>query len=867
MTRIHIQDLPLDTELTPEELDRLFGAGRPSFRPTIESLEGRELYAANLASSLAPGLLSLANGATDGALVGQQTLRNEALVVGAGATAPAQALRWAAPATPDAALDAALWGGSALGNAATSLGPVARLAGAGRGAAAQTTGQPREWDQDGSHFKETFNTAGDRVLERWYPGAGGRTSYELQVFKKDTGARLVYGREEGGKYVVETWNDKGLKQSTAVYDKAGEGQKLLSRTTRLADDGEVKGEWTRGKWVETTTGSKAFKRQTEEYDGPGGKLLSRDRLENDGKTRTHGERQLQGSWLDTTTGSAAFTERRELSRPDGTLVWREIKFADGRDSFAEWERGKWVERTTGSKDFQARTETYDSPGGKLLARETTFANGVKVTGELKDGQWVERATGVPDQTVTGHILNPDGTVTVTTKDGAKVYKYVGNGWKLIAFNRQTQERWVEEAWGADGTYTKNVWFVKQHGQVGGSDHFIQIVIANGTMTLTRYHISSDYWWGGSRYTANDATLKWVYAVDANGTITSDLYGLHLLTFEVTTSDGYSNHWKKGGVRPEYYNNGWKEWRNDPPPIVQGTWIASLDVRGETVTVPGGLTIEAGAKGGKWVETIWNKEHTQSISFVYSGPDRKELLSQTYGRLNDKGQWVETTTGARDFITRTDTYDKLGGKLVARETTRKAADGRDVTFHGQWKGDKWVETAANYLGFKSVTVEYDQLNGHAVKRYGELRDGRYAVDTFDASGQQVVRRDIFDKQGGTLKETWTGNDSSLTITRYNPTADIAQDELHYGMVGGNFELDRYSARFNKPVRHWFVLPNGRESTQDITEYHWSYHQDENHNDIYREGPSAGSTFYKGEASPVFGFARGFDLSERRFWNKV
>jgi hypothetical protein len=60
------------------------------------------------------------------------------------------------------------------------------------------------------------------------------------------------------------------------------------------------------------------------------------------------------------------------------------------------------------------------------------------------------------------------------------------------------------------------------------------------------------------------------------------------------------------------------------------------------------------------------------------------------------------------------------------------------------------------------VEYAQPYGHAVNGYGGLRDGRYAVNTFDASGRQAVQRNIFDKQGGTLKETWTGDERSYTF---------------------------------------------------------------------------------------------------------
>jgi len=39
MARIRIEDLPPDADLTPEELEQIYGgAGRPSFRPSLEGL-------------------------------------------------------------------------------------------------------------------------------------------------------------------------------------------------------------------------------------------------------------------------------------------------------------------------------------------------------------------------------------------------------------------------------------------------------------------------------------------------------------------------------------------------------------------------------------------------------------------------------------------------------------------------------------------------------------------------------------------------------------------------------------------------------------------------------------------------------------
>lgn len=41
MARIHLNDLTPTDGLTPEQEEQILGAGRPSFRPMLESLENR----------------------------------------------------------------------------------------------------------------------------------------------------------------------------------------------------------------------------------------------------------------------------------------------------------------------------------------------------------------------------------------------------------------------------------------------------------------------------------------------------------------------------------------------------------------------------------------------------------------------------------------------------------------------------------------------------------------------------------------------------------------------------------------------------------------------------------------------------------
>ena len=62
MARIKIDDLPVAENLTPEQEEQIQGAGLRSFRPTLESLEGREMMDAGLGHGLQPPVLRPAVG-------------------------------------------------------------------------------------------------------------------------------------------------------------------------------------------------------------------------------------------------------------------------------------------------------------------------------------------------------------------------------------------------------------------------------------------------------------------------------------------------------------------------------------------------------------------------------------------------------------------------------------------------------------------------------------------------------------------------------------------------------------------------------------------------------------------------------------
>ncbi len=60
MSRIRIEDLPLGENLTPEEEALILGAGRQSFRPSLESLENREVPATAIEYGLISADISVA---------------------------------------------------------------------------------------------------------------------------------------------------------------------------------------------------------------------------------------------------------------------------------------------------------------------------------------------------------------------------------------------------------------------------------------------------------------------------------------------------------------------------------------------------------------------------------------------------------------------------------------------------------------------------------------------------------------------------------------------------------------------------------------------------------------------------------------
>ncbi len=1007
MARIRIEDLSALENLTPEEQEQLLGAGRPSFHPTFEALEGREMYAANITAGVTAGVLHVrtihAAGTPQNDAVAFSMVKNQLQVL----NEARQVVKSFTPAETAQikAIDVVMEGrDNHLSLDLTGLGKMnsaARHITLGEGDSAdvkytnsrgqQVLEKSREYDQDGRHTKETILSNGDKVVEQSWQ-AGAKTLHFVTV--DNAKGRLVTGEDNGDGFLVTTQipGVAGSEVKTKFDSYGGTwngeswvpqvGQKLVERAGQA-----VNGEWKDGRWVVTTTqGDRThvqtyegygkngvganlvldykdgnwgtFQQRVEQYEG--GVLTERLTLNNDGKTVIFGERQGDGTWKETrgtvndaggfvaatgvasrievfdkadgkllsrTTETPAAHVVENFDRADGKLLSRRTEFKSGpwTVQYAELRAdGKWVITTTGAaaNPVLKGVDVTDRLDGDrtLYRRDTYYRDGRLVHGE---GQLNEKTNQGPWAVATytsgGFQLQADGTVRVNTADGYKVYQRVGNVWKLVQYNHQitinryrsigtTREggfigclpgqnnltsdnymvtMFVEESWAADGTYTQDLWTKQAHGGDDSPDHFARTVIKDGIATTTYFrepsvnYSSSSIRWGQDDH----SRVTVVYNVSATGAPGE------LISYEVVPSyagERFTNKWtKKDGWNVAEPWGGWDKFIGHAmeAKFFAPSWSVNPAAQ-ETVSVPPLVTIENGMRDGKYFERIWNTDRTQSITYVYSGQDKKEMLGQTFGEMKN-GKWVETTTHSKDFITRTETFDKVGGTLLSRETTRLAANNSQVTFHGEMKGGKWVETANDYLSFRSVTVEYDQPYGHAVKRYGQLRDGRFAVDTFDGSGRQVVQRDIFDKQGGTLKETWKGSDNDLTITRYNPTADVKQDELHYGIVqtdsGPSFVLRGYRASFNKPQHVTFTVGSrgGEDRTKDfdITDYHWSYSTrhvntgtrqdpDWSWQDNYREGSdSAGTGSCNADSSPQFGPGSSFDIGQQPIWNKV
>jgi hypothetical protein len=430
---------------------------------------------------------------------------------------------------------------------------------------------------------------------------------------------------QGQRRWVETWikplGDSDFLPRTDVYDKPD--GKLVSRDTVTKDNLKVHGDWEpvqgQTRWVETTTGSNDFLKRIDVYDNDStitgthmlseetfnkdgsrqlttynitdvvnqtdvynkdNVLVSRSTIFKDGRTVTGLLKNNQ--WVETTTGSKEFQTRTEVyDKVGGKLLTRDTTYVGehARTVHGEWKQvqgqRRWVETTTGSKEFQKRTEVYDAPDGKRLTSDTKNNDNSFTYGELKvDGRWVE--TTYPGSGYQWVEVGGVQAVKILTSDG---YQIVYGG-KVIACSRISDGQFIEESW-QGGIYSYRRWSMKD----GKPDQVLaEVTIANGKMTYKQFRVQGvEYWWHGKKPTANSATLTWEYAVNADGTLGE------LSQYQINADGGYIDTWTKGygwDVKKPSYGI-WYQVPDSEFAVRQQT-MYGLDLRGIT-TLSEGLT--------------------------------------------------------------------------------------------------------------------------------------------------------------------------------------------------------------------------------------------------------------------------------------
>jgi hypothetical protein len=490
MTRIRIEDLPNVEELTPEELEKLEGAGRPSFRPMLEQLEGREMYAANITASLAGGVLNVGGQHVQGAPNNDAvTFRRvgDLIQVTQGPNndiVPIKVVSGAQQGTFNAvsrdqikAIDMLMTGGN-FNVDLTELGKMggnARLDTMLGGGTAdvryinQAGNQVREWDA-GRHNKETNLANGDRVLEQSNFGRNNAERF-VTVTSGRTGGNLMTGEDkgDGDGFRVTTLDGRPVNIKFKTYGGMWDGrtwvpeqgQQLVER-----DGKSVIGEWKmiagKLRWVETTGDIKTNGR-VEIYQGfgeglRGTKILSIEDYK--------GGQPAQRQTIDYDTDNYAF--KLTVTRY-------------GVEAGAKFVTQTAIYQAYGQED------NLGSPMVKLIIN----------AGDMRSY-------------VTFHLTQRD---TVNT-DGTVVNEVC-----------------------AKGIYTKNVWKTAKQGAEGSEDHISKTVIENGIETVTFYHLKGiQVKWGATWDGSWDAKATWSYKLDAKGQRAS------LLSYEASDLGSTNVRW-------------------------------------------------------------------------------------------------------------------------------------------------------------------------------------------------------------------------------------------------------------------------------------------------------------------------------------
>ncbi|HEY7428050.1 MAG TPA: hypothetical protein VH682_27700 [Gemmataceae bacterium] len=211
MARIKIEDLPVGENLTPEEEERLFGAGWRSFRPMLESLESREMMDAGLGYGLQLQLAQPTGGAPQLALVRQLASENMQPVnqFVRSALETAQTAQAALQQTANnvlgmashlaQALPASL---SALGNAAVGL--------------RQQLAQGQVADLSGLSVTEALKKGSNWIIYEPKTAAGGQQVGEAQIRDE---LQMLYNK--GFRGIVTYSFDKGREEIPRIAKEMG----------------------------------------------------------------------------------------------------------------------------------------------------------------------------------------------------------------------------------------------------------------------------------------------------------------------------------------------------------------------------------------------------------------------------------------------------------------------------------------------------------------------------------------------------------------------------------------------------------------------------------------------------------------------
>jgi hypothetical protein len=443
-------------------------------------------------------------------------------------------------------------------------------------------------------------------------------------------------------------------------------------------------------------------------------------------------------------------------------------------------------------------------------------------------------------------VSPNGDVIVSALDGSSVetFQNVGNGWKLIAWNHWQEigmfEVWVKDNWAPNGTLVESGWA----GSGPGSTRYFQLTVQKD-ITLILYGAAGyEIYYGIQAANSTNAIATWTLARSKDGGV-----GIPLEYDVVQNGTSWAADWKNQTVYPDpekYYPSGWLEWYPNhysvlvPSPHLGygaspldglATYINHVGVeqqRGNAlIAVPPDVTEQQGQENGHPADTFWNSANTTSITFVYEGQDKKNLIEQIYGS-SVGGKWVTITDHSKAFISQTATYDKQGGTIETSATTFEAANGYTVTLYGTWTSGTAVdnatgiETGTDYLGFSSVTVQYQ--NGKPVTRYGVLGQylgGFYATDTFNSSGTSIIERDLAASKGDPIFQTWTeDNGNALRISWSNPDPSTSKEVVVYDLDVPHshytgYTMVNFSVALVKPIE--FSFRNGENVK--ITTYAW------------------------------------------------